>query len=132
MPAKANKPKLTPIRTHGLTHINLAVRDPDRSLKFYSQVFGVKEYYRDSESIQVLGPGENDVLAFEKDIKLAGKSGGITHFGFRLVKPIDIDAAVATVKAAGGTIVERGEFAPGFPFAFVKDPDGYLIEIWFE
>jgi catechol 2,3-dioxygenase-like lactoylglutathione lyase family enzyme len=26
------------IKTHGLTHINLAVKDPDRSLKFYQQV----------------------------------------------------------------------------------------------
>ncbi len=26
----------------------------------------------------------------------------------------------------------RGEFAPGLPYAFVRDPDGYEIEIWFE
>ena len=121
-----------PVPTHGLTHISLAVRDPDRSLEFYSKVFGVKEYYRDGTTIQVLGPGPNDVLAFEKDEAQAGKSGGIAHFGFRLVDPADIDGAVVTVEAAGGSIVEKGEFAPGFPFAFVKDPDGYIIEIWFE
>ena len=46
------------IRTHGLTHLNLEVADPDRSLKFYEQLFGVKEYFRDENSIQVLGPGE--------------------------------------------------------------------------
>ena len=28
------------IRTHGLTHIALAVRDVDRSSRFYGQVFG--------------------------------------------------------------------------------------------
>ena len=33
---------------------------------------------------------------------------------------------------AGGTAISRGEFAPGLPYAFVKDPDGYEIEIWFE
>jgi catechol 2,3-dioxygenase-like lactoylglutathione lyase family enzyme len=43
------------IKTRGLTHINLAVKDPDRSLKFYAQVFGVKEYYRDDDSIQGWG-----------------------------------------------------------------------------
>ena len=32
---------------------SIAVRDPDRSLRFYTQVFGVKEYYRDTESIQI-------------------------------------------------------------------------------
>lgn len=45
------------IETHGLTHISLAVRDPQRSLKFYSEVFGVPEYYRDESQIQVQVPG---------------------------------------------------------------------------
>ena len=120
------------IKTHGLNHISLNVRDPDRALRFYEQVFGVKEYYRDEQSVQVQGPGSHDVIAFEKKAANAGKSGGIAHFGFRLVDPQDIDLAVAEVRRAGGTIVEQGEFEPGFPFAFVEDPDGYQIEIWFE
>ena len=121
-----------PLRTHGLTHINLSVSDPDRSLRFYEQVFGVKEYYRDSSSIQVLGPGPHDVIAFEKDAKHAGRTGGVTHFGFRLVDAKDIDAAVELAVRAGGTLDRRGEFGPGLPFAYVRDPDGYEIEIWFE
>jgi catechol 2,3-dioxygenase-like lactoylglutathione lyase family enzyme len=120
------------VKTYGLTHISLAVRDPERSLRFYEQVFGVKEYYRDEDSIQVKGPGRQDVLAFEKDPARAGKSGGIAHFGFRLRKPEDIETAVKEVRNAGGKLVRRGEFAPGFPFAYVSDPDGYEIEIWFE
>ena len=120
------------IKTHGLTHISLAVADPDRSLAFYAAVFGVKEYYRDKEMIQVLGPGPKDVIAFEKRGRLAGKSGGITHFGFRLKNPKDMAKAVAAVKKAGGKILRRGQFSPGFPFAFVRDPDGYEIEIWYE
>jgi hypothetical protein len=34
--------------------------------------------------------------------------------------------------AAGGKLLRRGEFSPGFPFAYVSDPDDYEIEIWFE
>ena len=102
-----------PVRTHGLTHISLAVRDPDRSLRFYASVFGVKEYYRDDDSIQVQGPGAHDVLAFERMPKLA-------------------DAAVVAATQAGGRLIRRGEFSPGCPFAYVEDPDGYQIEIWFE
>src|SRR5262245_44454740 len=120
------------VKTHGLTHINLAVRDLERSLRFYHDVFGVKEYYRDDTSIQVLGPGPHDVIAFEKHARGAGKLGGITHFGFRLVHSADIDIAVREVERAGGKIVRRGEFAPGYPFAYVNDPDGYEIEIWYE
>ena len=120
------------VKTHGLTHINLAVRDPDRSLRFYREVFGVVEYFRDGNSIQVQGPGPHDVLAFERDAESAGRAGGVTHFGFRLQSPDDIDAAVREVERAGGRLLRRGEFAPGFPFAYVVDPDGYEIEIWFE
>lgn len=121
-----------PVKTHGLSHVTLAVRDPERSLKFYQQVFGVKEYYRDADSIQVLGPGKKDVLVFEKDHILAGKGGGLIHFGFRLTKPDDIDTAVSLVRLAGGKILSRGEFAPDSPYAFIQDPDGYQIEIWYE
>ena len=121
-----------PVKTHGLSHVALAVTDLDRTLAFYRSVFGVKEYFRDETTVQVLGPGPFDVLAFEKRPAGAGAPGGIIHFGFRLTRPEDIDIAVAAVENAGGTLSSRGEFAPGLPYAFVHDPDGYEIEIWFE
>src|SRR5262245_5079419 len=104
-----------PARTHGLTHLNLAVRDLDRALAFYRDAFGVREYYRDDESLQVLGPGRHDVIAFELDPRAAGKSGGVSHFGFRLKRPQDIDAAVEAALRAGGKLLRRGEFGPGLP-----------------
>jgi catechol 2,3-dioxygenase-like lactoylglutathione lyase family enzyme len=121
-----------PIPTLGLSHVSLAVRDPQRSLDFYARAFGVREYYRDEAQVQVLGPGPHDVLAFVREPANAGKAGGIGHFGFRLARPDDIEAVVAGALAAGGTLLRRGEFAPGLPFAYVADPDGYEIELWFE
>ena len=29
-------------------------------------------------------------------------------------------------------VLERGEFVPGEPYAFVRDVDGYTVEIWYE
>lgn len=120
------------VHTHGLTHVSLAVRDPAVSMRFYAQVFGFEEYYSDDTSIQARRTGGWEILAFEKDRRNAGKTGGIQHFGFRLVDAADIDNAVQEVLAAGGKLLRRGEFAPGYPFAYVTDPDGYEIEIWYE
>jgi catechol 2,3-dioxygenase-like lactoylglutathione lyase family enzyme len=130
--AELKHPHSAMLKTHGLTHISLAVRDLERTLKFYVQVFGVREYYRDATSIQVQGPGPHDVIAFERDPDHAGTRGGISHFGFRLQNPADIESAIVEVELAGGTILRRGEFAPGYPYAYVADPDGYEIELWYE
>ena len=117
---------------HGLTHIALAVRDLDRTVDFYTRAFGVREYCRDEASAQVLGPGPHDVLAFELDPEHAGRAGGALHFGFRLTSPDAMETALESVAAAGGRIRERGDFGDGQPFAYVEDPDGYEIELWYE
>lgn len=119
------------IETHGLTHINLEVSDPERSLRFYETLFGVKEYFRDENSIQALGPGENDVLAFVRSNR-AGVVGGISHFGFRLKRAEDIGSAIEAAELAGATLKRTGEFVSGSPYMYIEDPDGYEIEVWYE
>ncbi len=125
------QPSPKAINTYGLTHLALDVADPEVSLAFYSQLFGVREYFRDENSIQVLGPGEHDVIAFVRSDG-AGVVGGVNHFGFRLKDPNDIHDAIIAAKSAGATILRHGEFAPGIPYMFIADPDGYEIEVWFE
>jgi catechol 2,3-dioxygenase-like lactoylglutathione lyase family enzyme len=120
------------VRTYGLTHINLVVRDVERSLRFYGQVFGVEEYGRTEGLVHTRTPGCQDVITFDEQSSGAGESRGIPHFGFRLVSPGDIDAAVEEVERAGGKLLRRGEFCPGCPYAYVADPDGYEVEIWYE
>jgi catechol 2,3-dioxygenase-like lactoylglutathione lyase family enzyme len=124
--------KATPVRTYGLTHVALAVRDPKRTLRFYQKVFGVVAVYEEDGFIQAQTPGSRDVLVFEKRAGKAGKPGGVAHFGFRLTNPNDIKLALRAVKAAGGEILSHGEFCPGEPYLFFRDPDGYDVEIWYE
>jgi len=54
------------VRTYGLTHINLAVRDAQRSLRFYGQVFGVEEYGRSGGLVHAKTPGCQDVITFDE------------------------------------------------------------------
>jgi catechol 2,3-dioxygenase-like lactoylglutathione lyase family enzyme len=120
------------IRTYGLTHVVLAVRDAERAFRFYHEVFGVTEVWRDETRIDVQTPGNKDIIVFDQAGERAGTMGGIAHIGFRLVDPDDLPAAVEAVTRAGGTVLSQGEFVPGEPYAFVTDPDGYELEIWFE
>ena len=76
-------------------------------------------------------PGTHDSLAMHlvHGDERAGKSGGYEHFGITVLDREELDDAIAAVAAAGGALVERGEHASGVPYAYVRDPDGYVIEI---
>jgi catechol 2,3-dioxygenase-like lactoylglutathione lyase family enzyme len=120
------------VRTFGLTHVAMAVADAERAFRFYQDVFGMVAVYRGNSFIQAQTPGSRDVLVFEEKTGRPRGSGGIAHFGFRLVDPADIDAAARAVERAGGEILSRGEFCPGEPYLFCRDLDGYELEIWHE
>ena len=64
------------VRTYGLTHINLAVRDAKQSLHFYRQVFGVEEYGRGGGLVHARTPGCHDVITFDAHAPDAGESRG--------------------------------------------------------
>jgi catechol 2,3-dioxygenase-like lactoylglutathione lyase family enzyme len=119
------------VATEGLTHIHLIVGDLARSLRFYQGVFGLEEQFRaDPKMVFLRTPGRADTITLNEDPGArAGDSGGVAHFGFRLLDKSDLDAAIAEVEAAGGRLLRRGEHEPDHPFAYVTDPDGYVIEL---
>ena len=121
------------IQTQGLTHIHLVVRHLERALRFYKGVFGMEERFSDGPNMVFLNtPGSQDLVTLNQDAEeanLAGVNGGVAHFGFRLANSSDLDAAIAQVEAAGGKLIQRGEHGPGVPFAYIEDPDGYVIEL---
>jgi catechol 2,3-dioxygenase-like lactoylglutathione lyase family enzyme len=120
------------VDTYGLTHIHLVVTDIATSLAFYKGVFGMEElFWEGADLVFLRTPGSNDMVTLNADSTRGdpGDSGGIAHFGFRLIKATDMDRAIEEVEGAGGTLVRRGEHSPGEFFAYVRDPDGYLIEI---
>ena len=40
-----------------------------------------------------------------------------------------VEIGVQEVLKAGGSLVEKGEHVPGHYYAYVSDPDGYVIEL---
>jgi predicted enzyme related to lactoylglutathione lyase len=120
-------------KTYGLTHLAIAVKDITRTKKFYEAVFDMQVMYFEKGFLQMTTPGCNDILVFEEKQQMPiGDTGGIAHFGFRLKNPADIAEMVSKINLAGGLITGKGEFVPGSPYVFFKDPDGYEIEVWYE
>ena len=118
------------VKTKGLTHLNLSVKDIHKSLKFYQDAFGMEVQFWVGDGMVFLNtPGSNDVFTLQQAQggEQVGPGGGFSHFGFQLDE--DLDHAISEVKAAGGELLNRGEHAPGQPYAYFKDFDGYVIEI---
>jgi len=120
------------VRTYGLTHISLAVRDLSRARQFYEELLGAKPILEERDSVQLQTPGAHDVIVLEEQTRTIEGGTAVKHFGFRLIDAADIDQAVDEAQRAGGTLLRRGEFRAGFPFAYVRDPDGNEIELWYE
>ena len=118
------------VKARGLHHINLNVRDINRSLKFYQEAFGLEvDFWEGKTMVFLHSPGAKDTITLcqaKPNDPVAG--GGVSHFGFSIGKG-NLDAMVKQVENAGGKLRSRGEHAPGVPYAYFDDPDGYVIEL---
>lgn len=122
------------VDTLGIRHVHLLVGDEDRSVSFYRDVFGMEVDFRDGNIVFLQSPGQRDDLALhlavtEDEKARVGAQGGCEHFGITVRDRGRLDECIALVIASGGGLVDKGEHAPGVPYAYVTDPDGYVIEI---
>ena len=122
------------VETTGIRHVHLLVSDHGRSVAFYGGVFGMKVSFRDGPILFLRSPNGRDDLALhlaetEDERARVGQHGGYEHFGITVKDRAQLEQAIALVVEHGGTLVDKGEHAPGVPYAYVADPDGYVIEI---
>jgi catechol 2,3-dioxygenase-like lactoylglutathione lyase family enzyme len=114
--------------------VHLLVADHARSLAFYKQVFGMEVGFRDGAILFLHSPGGQDDLALhlattDEERARVGRHGGYEHFGITVKDRGRLDDAIAFAIEAGGELITKGEHAAGVPYAYVSDPDGYVIEI---
>ena len=124
------------IPTFGLSHIQIAVRDLEKSVRFYGQVFGMKELFRAGpNTVMLQTPGSREVFTISSRPEAradAGKLAGVQHFGFRLREPADMQTLLEEIEQAGGKAIEHGTRGKNKEelWAFFNDPDGYDVEIF--
>lgn len=110
---------------HAIDYIEFGVRDVAEAKRFFTDAFGWR--FND------YGPDYAGIQGEDREV------GGLTkHDGERGHGPLvvlfssDLDASVAAVKAAGGTIVAPPfEFPGGRRFEFL-DPSGNRLGVWAE
>ena len=119
-------------------HTMLRVGDLQRSVDFYSKAFGMKEIRRrdvpgGKYTLSFVGYGEEEdntliELTYNYGVEKYELGGA---FGHLAVGVPDVAAACEQAAAAGGTITRpAGPVQHGTTIiAFVKDPDGYSIEL---
>ncbi|HLB26773.1 MAG TPA: VOC family protein [Dehalococcoidia bacterium] len=103
------------------------VGDVERAVRFYCDAFDLQEVFRGEQIVFVGIPGTDTALGILHDPAAAGS--GPQHVGLHLDHAINLDDAVRDIERAGGGIIERGEHAPGVPFARISDPDGNVLEV---
>ena len=116
-------------------YIILIVDDLDRALDFYTQVLGLKLGHRSGDYAQ-LNTGVTRIgfytrPAMEKVVGFTLEPASQSAPGFELgFKVPDVDAAYAEVLAGGASPVTEPITRPwGQRTAYIRDPDGYLIEL---
>lgn len=119
-------------------HTMLRVGDLQRSVKFYTEIFGMqllrkKDYPEGKFTLAFLGYGnENENTAIELTHNWDTNSYDLGNaFGHLAIEVDDVYQAVAAIKQQGGKIIrEAGPMNAGNTIiAFVEDPDGYQIEL---
>lgn len=58
-----------------------------------------------------------------------GRQSGYEPFGITVKDREQLDDSIALVVQSVGQLVDKGEHASGVPYAYITDPDGYVIEI---
>lgn len=121
-----------------LLHTMIRVGDLDRSIKFYTDVLGMKllrkrDYPDGKFTLAFVGYGPESEQAV---IELTYNWGTTSYdlgagFGHVALEVDDIYAACAQIKQRGGKVVRAaGPMKHGTSvIAFVEDPDGYKIEL---
>ncbi|GAA5180843.1 lactoylglutathione lyase [Niveibacterium umoris] len=121
-----------------ILHTMLRVGDLDRSIKFYTEVLGMRllrrhDYPEGKFTLAFIGyqdESEGAVIELTHNWGVDAYEIG-TGYGHIALEVEDAYAACADIKARGGVVTrEAGPMKHGTTvIAFVQDPDGYKVEL---
>lgn len=128
----------TTIKVQTIDHVTLVVKDLEQSRQFYVDLLGMEEQDRPNFSFAgswfQAGPTQIHLILEHDDSGPAGNSDKRTdtqsrthHFAFVVE---DAVAAEKVLREAGADLVGPVKSRPdGAAQVFVRDPDGYVVEL---
>ena len=119
-----------------LEHVNLTTSDLERSIAFYTALFGWTVRWRgeatgEESTVPAAHVGDDRCYVAIFESENAGRApfdyerSGLNHMGFVVD---DLEATRARALALGATIHFEPDYAPGRRF-YVCDPDGIELEL---
>lgn len=121
-----------------ILHTMIRVGDLDKSISFYTEILGMKllrrkDYPEGKFTLAFVGyadESEQSALELTHNWDTSAYDLG-SGYGHIAIEVEDVYAACDAIKAKGGEVVrEAGPMKHGSSIlAFVKDPDGYMIEL---
>ncbi len=110
-----------------MNHIVLRVRDLAKSKDFYSVLGGTYTGEVSAGSLMRIPNGQSIILQERKDY-VPAELGAVDHINFMIHGTSIFDVA-SYFKENGAELVGEPEVSRAGPTVFVKDPDGYVLEI---
>jgi catechol 2,3-dioxygenase-like lactoylglutathione lyase family enzyme len=128
------------MKTLGIRHIALNVKDPQKSKDFYTRVLKMTVEWEPDPDNVYLTTESQDNLALHKAANGAANSNADTttqlttqhldHFGYILATPEDVDQWYAWIQSQGVPILrELKTHRDGARSFYLSDPDGIVIQI---
>jgi len=119
----------------GINHMTIRVNDIERAEEFYGDILGFEQIRKMGKSMTVYQVGHEDTLVLveaETGYDPSSRDYRVDHFGFFLESEEEVDEMAAYFREQEVTVLSGPANRKRGRFIFVSDPDGNMIEFFYE
>lgn len=119
----------------GINHITIRVNDIERAEEFYGDILGFELVRKMGQSMAVYQVGNEDTLVLveaETSYDPSSRDYRVDHFGFYLDSEEKVDEMAEYFREKEVSILSGPANRKRGRFVFISDPDGNMLEFFYE